>query len=84
MAARYRNATRRRSSSVTLEAPLAESTIRFLSSEGAKPIEIHPRKVVQYGDACLSVQQVYGWTGKCMNGISSVTDCPRLVRHTEW
>jgi len=32
---------------------------------------------VQYGDACLSLQQVYGWTGKSMNGISSVTDCPR-------
>ena len=32
---------------------------------------------VQYGDACLSLQQVYGWTGKFMNGISSVTDSPR-------
>jgi len=27
---------------------------------------------VQYGDACLSLQQVYEW-----NGISSVTDSPR-------
>ena len=32
---------------------------------------------VQYGDACLSVQQVYEWTRKFMNGISSVTDSPR-------
>ena len=32
---------------------------------------------VQYGDACLSLQQVYEWTRKFMNGISSVTDCPR-------
>jgi len=32
---------------------------------------------VQYGDARLSLQQVYEWTGKFMNGISSVTDCPR-------
>ena len=32
---------------------------------------------VQYGDACLSLQQVYGWTGEFMNGISSVTDSPR-------
>ena len=32
---------------------------------------------VQCGDACLSLQQVYQWTGKSMNGISSVTDCPR-------
>ena len=32
---------------------------------------------VQYGDACLSLQQVYEWTRKLMNGISSVTDSPR-------
>ena len=32
---------------------------------------------VQYGDACLSLQQVYEWTSKFMNGISSATDSPR-------
>jgi len=32
---------------------------------------------VQYGDACLSLQQVYKWTRKFMNSISSVTDSPR-------
>jgi len=32
---------------------------------------------VQYGDACLSLQQVYEWTRKFMNGISFVTDSPR-------
>jgi hypothetical protein len=32
---------------------------------------------VQYGDACLSLHQVYEWTKKFMNGISSVTDWPR-------
>jgi len=53
------------------------SVIRFLSSEGVKPIEIHRRMEVQYGDACLSLQQVYEWTRKFMNGISSVTDSPR-------
>ena len=42
-----------------------------------KPIEIHRRMKVQYGDACLSLQQVYEWTRNCMNGISSVTDSPR-------
>jgi hypothetical protein len=31
---------------------------------------------VQYGDACLSLQQVYEWTKQLMNGISSVTDSP--------
>jgi len=51
--------------------------IRFSSSEGVKPIEIHRRMKVQYGDACLSLQQVYQWTKKFMNGFSSVTDSPR-------
>ena len=53
------------------------SVICFLSSEVVKPIEIHRRMKVRYGDACLSLQQVYEWTRKFMNGISSVTDCPR-------
>ena len=34
------------------------SVIRFLRSEGVKPIEIHRRMKVQYGDAYLSQQQV--------------------------
>jgi len=49
----------------------------FLSSEGVKPIEIYRRMKVEYGDACLLLQQVYEWTRKFMNGISSVTDSPR-------
>jgi len=32
---------------------------------------------VQYGDASLSLMQVYEWTRKFVNGISSVTDSPR-------
>jgi len=32
---------------------------------------------VQYGDACLSLQQVYERTRKFKNVISSVTDSPR-------
>ena len=32
---------------------------------------------VQYGDACLSQQQVYRCSRQFMNAISSVTDCPR-------
>jgi len=51
------------------------SVIRFLSSEGAKPIEIHRRMKVQYGDACLSVPQVCQCARQFMNAISSVTDC---------
>ena len=42
-----------------------------------KPIEIHRLTKVEYGDACLSLQQVYEWTRKFTNGISSVTDSPR-------
>jgi hypothetical protein len=49
----------------------------FLSSVGAKPIEIHRRMEVQWRDACLSLQQVNKWTRKFMIGISSVTDSPR-------
>jgi len=67
-----------------MAAPLAtctkeeqRSVIRFISSEGVKLIEIHRRMKIQYGDACLSLQQVYEWTRKFMNGISSVTDSPR-------
>jgi len=81
---RCRTATRRRSSSVKLAASLATCTkeeqlsdIRFLSNERVKPIEIHRRMKVQYCDACLSLQQVYEWTRKFMNSISSVTDSPR-------
>jgi len=67
-----------------MAAPLAtctieeqRSVIRLLSSEGVKPIEIHRRMKVQYGDACLSLQQMYEWTRNFMNGTSSVTDSPR-------
>jgi len=67
-----------------MAAPLAtctkeeqRSVIRFLRSEGVKPVEIHQRMKVQYGDACLSIQQVYEWTRKFMNSISSVTEHPR-------
>jgi len=49
----------------------------FLGTEGVKPIEIHRRMKVQYDDACLSLQQVYEWNRKFMNGISSVPDSPR-------
>ena len=84
MAVQCWNATRRRSSSVNMAAPLATCTKegqlfvnRFLSSEGVKLIEIHRRMKVQRDDECLSLQQVYEWTRKFMNGISSVTDSPR-------
>ena len=67
-----------------MAAPLAtctkeeqRSVICFLRSEGMKPIEIHRRMEVQYGVACLSLQPVYEWSRKYLNGVSSVTDSPR-------
>jgi hypothetical protein len=60
-----------------MAAPLATCTKEEQHSEGVKPIEIHRRKKVQYGDARLSLQQMYERTKKSTNGISSVTDSPR-------
>jgi len=53
------------------------SVVRLLSIEGVKSIEIHRRMKFQYGDTCLLPQQLYEWTWKFMNGISSVTESPR-------
>jgi hypothetical protein len=77
VAVHCKNATRRRSSSVKPAAPLATCTEEEQRSEGVQPIEINRRMNVQYGDSCLSLLQVNKWIVKFMNGISSVTDCPR-------
>jgi len=52
------------------------SVICFLCSEGFKLTEIHRRMEVQYGDACLSLQQVCEWTRQFLNVFSSVADSP--------
>ena len=77
--------------SIKMAAPLETCTreeqlsvIRFLRSEGVKPIEIHRRMKVQYGDACLSQQQVYGWGRKFANGVTSVEDAPRPGQASFW
>jgi hypothetical protein len=59
-----------------MAAPLATCTKEEQRSEEVKPIGIHRQMKVQYGESCLSLQQVYEWTEKFMNGISSVADCP--------
>ena len=46
-------------------------------SEGVKPIEIHQRMKFQYSDACLSQQQLYEWSRKFANCVTSVEDAPR-------
>ena len=59
------------------------SFISFLRSEGVNPSEIHFRMKMQYGDACLSLQQVYDWDRKFKSGVSSVADASRSGRpHT--
>jgi hypothetical protein len=45
---------------------------RFLGSEGEKPADIHRRMKRQYGDACVSLQQVYEWHRKFKSGVSTV------------
>jgi hypothetical protein len=68
----------RHSSSVKVATPLETCTkeeqcsvIRFLTSEGVKPIEIHCRIEAKYGDACLSQQEMYEWSRKFTNGVTS-------------
>jgi hypothetical protein len=39
-----------------------------LGSEGEKPADIHRRMKRQYGDACVSLQQVYEWHRKFKSG----------------
>jgi len=54
-----------------------QSVVRFLFSEGVKPIEIHCRMRIQYGDRSMSRTQVYEWTEKFKNGVISLEDSPR-------
>ena len=77
--------------SIKMAAPLEtctreeqHSVIRFLRSEGVKPIEIHRRMKVQYGDACLSQQQVYECSRKFANGVTPVEDAPRPGQASFW
>ena len=59
------------------------SVIHFLGSEDVYPSEIHHRMKMQYGDACLSLQEVYDWDRKFKSGVSSVADAAHSGRpHT--
>ena len=51
--------------------------MRFLFNEGVKPIEIHRRMRIKYGDWCMNRTQVYDWTEKFKNGVTNVEDSPR-------
>ena len=56
------------------------SIIRFLWSEGAKPLEIIRRMKVQYADSCLSQGRVYEWVERFQNGRQNVSDEHRSGR----
>jgi len=50
------------------DAPLQDCTIeeqrgvvRFLWAEGVKPVEIHRRMLVQYGQSTVSQRKIYEW-----------------------
>jgi hypothetical protein len=45
---------------------------RFLGSEDEKPTDIHRRMKRQYGDACVSLQQVYEWHRKFKSGVTTL------------
>jgi hypothetical protein len=49
------------------------AVIQFLDSEGEKPADIHRRMKRQYGDACVSLQQVYEWHRTFKSGVSVQT-----------
>ena len=53
------------------------SVVRFLFSEGMKPIEIHRQMIIQCDDRCMSHTQVYEWTEQFKNSVTSVEDSPR-------
>jgi len=62
-------------------APLQDCTIeeqcgavRFLWSEGVKPVEIHRRMLAQYGQSTMSQRKVYEWVDRFKWGRIRVTD----------
>jgi hypothetical protein len=64
-----------------MEAPLSICTkeemrgvIRFLFSEGFKPVEIIRRMQAQYDDNCLSRSKIHEWIDHFKKGRTSVCD----------
>ena len=61
----------------TVHQARAAKCCEILFSDGLKPIEIHRRMSIQYGDRCMSRTQVYKWTENFKNGVTTVEDSPR-------
>jgi hypothetical protein len=58
-----------------MDTPLQDCTIeeqrgvvRFLWAEGAKPVEIHPSMLAQYGQSTMSQRKVYEWVERSKSG----------------
>jgi histone-lysine N-methyltransferase SETMAR len=56
------------------------ANIRFLWSEGVKPLEIYRRMLQKYGDACIDESRVYEWVDAFKNGRTSIRDYKRSGR----
>jgi hypothetical protein len=54
--------------------------IRFLFTEGVKPVEIIRRMQAQCGDNCLSRSKIYEWIDHFKKGRTSVCDEERSGR----
>jgi len=70
-----------------MDAPLKYCTIeeqrgvvRFLWAQGVKPVEIHCRKLAEYGQSNMSQQKVYEWVERFKSGRTNVTDEDRSGR----
>jgi len=70
-----------------MDAPLQDCTIeeqrdvvRFVWAEGVKPVEIHRRILVQYGQSTMSQRKVYEWMERFKSGRTRVTDGGRSGR----
>ena len=64
-----------------MDAPLQDCTVeeqrgvvRCFWVEGAKPVEIHPRMLAQYGQGTTSQRKVYEWVERFKSGRTRVTD----------
>ena len=47
--------------------------VRFLWSEGVKPVEIHRRMLAQYTQSTMSQRKVYEWVVRFKSGRTRVT-----------
>jgi len=54
--------------------------VRFLWTEGVKPVEIHRLMLAQYGQSTVSQRKVHEWVERFKSGRTRVTDEGRSGR----